>query len=174
MERYAGFYALFTVMAVIGVVVARSFDDDGNFTVGGTWKPEPKAAIIDPSADGDLLIRPGAGGAYFTDVNVDGADVTVLVDTGASFLTLRESDAHDAGIIVRSRDFTTRFSTANGVVMAARAEADYVDLGPARVEKVTVLVLPDDRLEVSLLGMNVLRRFGRVSFDSTGLTIEVE
>ena len=173
MERHAGFYALFTVAAVIALVVARSFDEHGNFTVGSSYRADAPAVIISEDGREELFIRSGAGGSFIAEAIIDGADVTVLVDTGASFLTLRESDAERAGIFLSPDDFNSRFSTANGYVMAARAEAEIVDFGPGRIEKVTVFVLPDDRLEVSLLGMNVLRRFGRVSFDSDGLTIAV-
>ena len=173
MARYSGFYALFVVAAVIALVVSRSFDDEGRFTVGRTHTDAP--AIL-TAADGtrEMMIRATPGGSFLTEAVVDGAQVPVLVDTGASFLTLRESDAERAGIYVGGNDFVHEFSTANGTVSAARAQARYVELGPGRVDDVTVYVLPDSRLDISLLGMNVLRRFGNVSFGQDRLTIAVE
>lgn len=174
MERHAGFYALFTVAAVIALVVMRSIDDDGNFTVGRDYRAEAPAVAVAPDGQRTLQIKADPSGSFITEATVNGADVAVLVDTGASFFTLRQSDAERAGIRVFESDFQNRFSTANGTVLAARSEANVVDFGPGRLEDVTIFVLPDDKLEVNLLGMNVLRRFGGVSFDRDGLTISIE
>lgn len=173
MGQNAGFYALFTVAAVIALVIARSFDEDGNFTVGQTYYAEAPAVLVGDDGGTELSIRAGRGGSFVTEAVVDGATIPVLVDTGASFFTLRESDAAEAGIFVSPRDFTAEFSTANGAVFAAEAQVRSVELGPGRIDDVTVFVLPDDKLQVSLLGMNVLRRFGSVSFDRDALTISV-
>lgn len=174
MERHAGFYALFTVAAVIALVMMRSFDDEGNFTVGAGYRVEAPATIIAEDGSEELLVRPSSGGSFISQAVVDGAEVNVLIDTGASFLTLRQSDAERAGIFLSTDDFISSFSTANGTVMAARAKAETVDFGPGRLEDVTIFILPDEKLEISLLGMNVLRRFGSVTFDRDGLTVAVE
>lgn len=173
MARYSGFYALFVVAVVIALVVSRSFDENGHFTVGRTHTNAP--AVL-TTADGtrEMMIRATPGGSFLTEAVVDGAQVPVLIDTGASFFTLRESDAGRAGIYVGPQDFVHEFSTANGIVRAAQAEARYVELGPGRVDRVTVFILPDDKLDISLLGMNVLRRFGNVSFGQDQLTIAVD
>lgn len=174
MGRYAGFYALITVGLLIAVVVSRSFDDDGRLSIGRTSWVAPPAELVTENGVRELVIEAGPHGSFLTEIDVDGASVVALVDTGASFLTLRESDANRAGLYPSRNDFTHQFSTANGAVMAAREEARTVHLGPGRVDNVTVFILPDDRLDVSLLGMNVLRRYGSVSFEADRLTIAVE
>lgn len=176
MDRFAGFWAVFAVAALIAVLVPRVLDDRGRLEIGpGKVRVEEPAIRTTSGGAREVRVPLSMGGAYLTEVTVEGARVDVLIDTGASYFTLRESDAAKAGIIPRPRDYRYEFSTANGKVNAARAEVETLDLGPGRIEGVTVFVLPDDRLDISLLGMNVLRRFGSVSFERDGLlTITVD
>lgn len=174
MDRYAGFYALFAVMAFIALIVSRSFNDEGEFTVGRGYEISEPSVVSGSGQGSTVLVEASPGGSFLTQITVDGAEVDVLIDTGASYLTLRESDAWEAGITPDPGDYKSRFSTANGSVMAARAKVELLEFGPGWIENVTVYVLPDDKLEISLLGMNVLRRFGSVSFDRDGLAISFE
>src|SRR3954465_10351929 len=53
-------------------------------------------------------------GHYFTDARIDGRRLGFVVDTGATSIALRESDAASLGYRPRATDFTVRVSTANG------------------------------------------------------------
>jgi aspartyl protease family protein len=111
-----------------------------------------KGAILTVSADlaGHFVLHP----------LVDGRRVRMLVDTGASVVTLSHQDAHAAGIRVRPDQFTRRLATANGVVEAAPVQIAEIRLGDIVVRNVEAVVLPDGRLATSLLGMSFLRRLG--------------
>jgi aspartyl protease family protein len=110
-------------------------------------------------------------GHFYADILVDRAPVHVLIDTGASVLLLRETDATAAGLHVMPRDFTYPVQTANGTSMVARVQADEIELGNLRIENVVIAVARDDQLFASLLGMNVLSKLGRVEFDDSELVI---
>ena len=97
-------------------------------------------------------------GHYWTDARVDGRRVGFMVDTGATSIALRESDAASLGYRPRPSDYTVRVSTANGVGRAARVELTRVEVGDITVRDVTALVVPDDALNVNLLGMSFLSR----------------
>jgi aspartyl protease family protein len=174
MDRYAGLWAVGVLAAVMLYFGTRSFDGDGDFVVGRPYDVGTPAVVLTETGEREILIEPGPGGAFITKATLDGASIDMLVDTGASFTTLTERDANRLGIYPARAEFTKAFSTANGQVLAAPAEVRLLELGPATVHDVTVFVLPDDRLEISLLGMNVLRRFGSVSFAPDGLTITVD
>ncbi len=103
-------------------------------------------------------ISRGSNGHFQTEAVMDGRRIDVLVDTGASLITLREGDAARLGIHPAQRDYTMRMNTANGVVMAAPIELNRVEVGDLTVRNVAGLVLPDEVLSQNLLGMSFLSR----------------
>lgn len=168
-----GLVAVGVLAVVILFLGARTIDNNGDIRIG-QGDPIDAPKIVRSGYSSELLIEPSRGGSFLTEVRVDGAPVDVLVDTGASFTTLRESDAQRAGVNPSAADYTHRFSTANGEVFAARAEVLELEMGPALLSDVTIFVLPDDRLEISLLGMNVLRQFDRMEMTQTGLSLTID
>ncbi|ADM08904.1 hypothetical protein PB2503_04147 [Parvularcula bermudensis HTCC2503] len=173
MERHAGFIALLVVGGVIALIVSRSVDSQGRVVIGGAFDARPPVVVTGDGAIGQLLIPQHFSGSYLTEVTISGTPIEVMVDTGASYFTLRESDAIRAGINPPSAAPRREFRTANGTVTARQAGPVSVQLGPTRLDDVTVYVLADDRLGISLLGMNVLNRFQAFSFSDRGLIIDV-
>ena len=96
----------------------------------------------------------------------------MLVDTGASSVVLTGKDAHVIGINPASTDFDVKMATANGVVLVAPVLLKEVAIGDIVVRDVRAVVVPEDRLQVSLLGMTFLSKLSRfeVSGDRLILT----
>lgn len=170
----AGFYAIGTLVLVLLFIGMRSVDENGQFSVGRGPVIGPPAVLIDAAGETELFIEPGRGGHFYTEVRLNGAPVEVVVDTGATTLVIPESAARLAGIYVAAADFKYPSSTANGEVLGARAMVDTMTLGPAMLTNVEVYILPDEKLEGGLLGMNVLNRFGRMEVTATGLSLSVQ
>lgn len=103
------------------------------------------------------LFRNGSG-HFETDASVNGRRMNFIVDTGASVVVLRESDAARLGIHPTARDYRAKVSTANGTVMAAPTDLNRVDVGGLSAYNVAALVLPDQALSQNLLGMSFLSR----------------
>ena len=95
-----------------------------------------------------------------------------MVDTGASLVALRESDAAQVGIRPMPRDYTAVISTANGKVKAAPRQADRVEIGDITVYDVPALVLPDEALSQNLLGVSFLSRLRRYEYADGRLVLE--
>lgn len=111
---------------------------------------------------GDVEIRAESNGHFYVDLKVDGRNVEAMVDTGASFIALRESDARRAGIRVRRSDFNRPMSTANGTSYAASVTLRRVSIDNIELRNVSAVVVPDEQLDISLLGasfLNELQRF---------------
>jgi len=111
---------------------------------------------------GEVEIRSAANGHFYLDADIDGEDIAVMVDTGASIVALRQSDARRAGIRVHRDDFNLPLSTANGTTYAAAVTLDSVAVDDIEIRNVRAVVVPDEQLSVSLLGtsfLNKLRRF---------------
>src|SRR4051812_35757096 len=111
-------------------------------------------------------------GHYQVEARVDGRRMDFMVDTGASVVALRASDAARLGFHPFPRDFTAEVRTANGSVRAARTRLASVEVGGLRVHDVEALVLPDEILGENLLGMSYLSRLRRFEFSNTRLILE--
>lgn len=142
---------------------------DGAPARGGRAEVAAARAV---SAGGEVSFRAARNGHFYLDAEVNGSPVGVMVDTGATIVALRESDAEAAGVRVTRADFTQPISTANGAVLAAPVELDRVSVGGIEIEGVEAVVLPDEQLGVNLLGGSFLNRLRR--FEVAGDTLLIE
>jgi aspartyl protease family protein len=117
------------------------------------------------------VIKAGAGGHFRVEARVDGRRLDFVVDTGASQITLRESDAARLGIHPTPRDYSIKISTANGEGRAALVQLGMVEVGNVVVRDLPALVTPDEALSVNLLGMSFLSRV-RWTHERGKLTLE--
>ena len=103
-----------------------------------------------------------ASGHYRTDIRVDGFVIPVLVDTGATFLSLTAADAERIGVRLADADFKYQTATANGVAAIAVTTLHEVQVGSIRLNDVKATVARGDGLGTSLLGMSFLNRLSKV------------
>ena len=101
-------------------------------------------------------IKADRRGHYVTNAKLNGRNVEVLVDTGATSVAINKSTARRLGIKLTQADFKYQVNTANGAVKAAGATIDRVQIGRVSVTNVQAVVLPDQSLSVTLLGMSFL------------------
>ena len=108
-------------------------------------------------------------GHVVIDAAVNGAPVRLLVDTGASFVTLTPADARAAGISPGELVFNRRVSTANGSARMAPVMLREVRIGQLSIYDVPASVL--EQLNISLLGMSFLSRLQSYEMRDGKLTI---
>lgn len=111
-------------------------------------------------------------GHFQVDARIAGRHLDFIVDTGASLVALRESDAAQIGIHPMPADYTATVTTANGNVKASRAKLDRVEIGDITVFDVAALVLPDEALSQNLLGVSFLSRLRRYEYANGRLVME--
>jgi len=114
----------------------------------------------------------GRDGHFRVDARVDGRHIDFLVDTGASQVILRETDAAMVGIRLMPRDYSATVATANGKLKAALAKLDRIEVGNITVFDVPALVLPDEALSQNLLGVSFLSRLRRYEFADGRMLLE--
>ena len=126
-------------------------------------KTDKAAMKVEPSKSPNprnvrnVVIR-SENGHFSTDGRVDGRPISFMVDTGASQIALRESEAARLGYRPHPRDYVVKIHTANGEGRAAPIELDMVQVGDIIVRDVPALVVSDRALNVNLLGMSFLSR----------------
>ncbi len=135
---------------------------------------ENHAAVVTRASDAASThkYRAGRNGHFYLQADIMGGRIPVVVDTGASMVALRESDAARAGIRVGRADFTLRLSTANGTSYGAPYMLDYVAIDGVEVRNVEAVIMRDDLLQSNLLGASFLNRLHR--FEISGNTLYIE
>ena len=119
-----------------------------------------------------VTVRDDARGHFRVEGAVDGRRLDFLVDTGASYVALRERDAGKLGIFPAARDYTGRSSTANGVIKVAPVRLSSLEVKGIRIYDVNAVVIPDESLSVNLLGMSFLSRVRRFEMANGRLVME--
>ena len=154
-----GKFIVFAAMILgAGVVAARWADR----SVPIAASPSAMAAAQEPapaaSNSRTVTLSRSSDGHFRTEARVDGRRLELIVDTGASQIALRASDAARLGIHPTPRDYNVRVSTANGITRAALIQLQRVEVEDIVVRDVAALVQPDEALGVNLLGMSFLSR----------------
>jgi aspartyl protease family protein len=102
--------------------------------------------------DGDFTVR----------VEINGARISMLVDTGATSVVLTPEAAKAAGLPVDLLKFDVPIETANGRGRAAAVVIDRIAVGGIVERRVPALISAPGDLKMSLLGMSFLSRLESV------------
>jgi len=131
------------------------------------------AMTVETSAGGltEVKIRKRLDGHFTANVEVNGKEISMIVDTGASSIVLTPEDAKKAGIDLEKLTYRVPVLTANGRTVAARIRLDEVAIGPLDRTKVEALVAREGALTQSLLGMSFLSRLRSYEFSGDFLTL---
>lgn len=156
--------AMFATLAIAAVCPAKAESGVKPF-VGETaaeFAARQKGQMRPPPADtGAVAIAADRSGHFTTHARIGDVDVSLVIDTGASVVALTGSDARRLGLTPDPSRYVAKISTANGVVYAAPVVLDAISIGDVTVRQVAAVVMPDNRLTVSLLGMSFLSRLAR-------------
>ncbi|WP_428407223.1 TIGR02281 family clan AA aspartic protease [Hyphococcus sp.] len=125
-----------------------------------------RAASVTPAVSAswgeEVRITASQDRQYYVDADVNRRTARFLIDTGASYVALRDSDARNAGIYTSYTDYTYPVHTANGETKAAFVTIDEIEIDGLRIEGVKAFILKDEQLSVNLLGMSFLSRLESV------------
>jgi len=144
----------------------REFDDEAQRVV------ELKARDAAPqfsSQDGSIELQRNEDGHFYADVRVNGADVRMLVDTGASAIALSREDARMAGIATSIGMNDVVGKGADGAVHGEYVKLERVELGPLSAEGLDAIVLNSGGQ--SLLGQSFLSKFSSVQIEGDKMVL---
>ena len=115
------------------------------------------------SQEGSIELVRSPDGHFYADARINGANVHMLVDTGATVIALSRDDAQMAGIptSIAMNDVVGR--GADGEVRGQMVRLDSVELGPLSTEGLDAIVLNSG--QQSLLGQSFLRQFSSVEIE---------
>lgn len=145
------------------VVLGYSFRDDASAIFERVrGEISPTAAIS--RANGEVELRKARDGHFRAVAEVNGQEVRMLVDTGASAVVLAYEDAARLGLDPQNLAFTRRVTTANGEAFVAAVTLDSVAVGAIALRDVRAAVAQTGAMDASLLGMSFLGRLEETSF----------
>ncbi|SHJ20020.1 aspartyl protease family protein [Shimia gijangensis] len=146
----------------VGVIAAYGMWGDIRSTV------VPTATVH--SETGTIEVPRNPDGHYRLTVEVNGAPIVFVVDTGASDIVLSKSDATKAGLDLETLAYIGRAQTANGQVRTAPVILDELRLGAYVDTRVGASVNGGD-LDQSLLGMSYLQRYREITISAGKLLL---
>lgn len=143
------------------------------YRIAGELGAPAPAQVSEQSATGQqsVRIRRRTDGHFIATVTVNGSSVPMLVDTGASTVVLKQTDAKKLGIETSRLKYTVPVQTANGVAYAAHVRIRTASIGQITVNNIDALVAQPGVLKESLLGMTFLSRLRSYEFAGNFLTI---
>ena len=146
----------------LGVIASYGLWHDIRQTV----RPQQNVAVD----AGRVEVPRAPDGHYYLTLEVNGAAIEFLVDTGASQVVLNERDARRAGIDTENLAYLGRAQTANGEVRTASVWIDEMSLGGITDTGVRVWV-NQGALDQSLLGMGYLQRWSSIEIRNGALVL---
>jgi aspartyl protease family protein len=113
-------------------------------------------------------------GDFTVQVEVNGATVNMLVDTGASSVVLTQEAAKAANLPLDLLKYDVPIETASGRTRAAAVVVDRIAVGGIVERRVPALVSAPGDLKTSLLGMSFLNRLASFEVSGGRLTLRAK
>jgi clan AA aspartic protease (TIGR02281 family) len=121
------------------------------------------------SQDGTIELDRNADGHFYADVRINGTNVHMLVDTGATGIALSRDDARSSGIATSIGMNDVVGEGADGEVHGEFVKLDRVELGPLTAEGLDAIVLNSGGQ--SLLGQTFLSKFSSVEIQGDKMVL---
>lgn len=174
-------YAVILVLAVFAATLvaripgasgptATSVITIGNKDAASSPRSEaPASAQTVNELDQSIELTRDDNGYFYADVEINGAPVHMLVDTGATIIALSRDDARMAGIATSIGMNEVVGQGADGAVKGEQITLGRVSLGRRTVEDLPAIVLNSGGQ--SLLGQSFLSKFSSVKIEGNKMVL---
>lgn len=127
-------------------------------TLGMSQSVSLPATSAGEAGENQVTLHADRGGHFFATAKINGnGSLQMLVDTGATMVTVNDAEATRLGIRYLQGD-RVRVSTANGIADAWQIKLDSIQIGGITLTNVDALVMESTSLAGGLLGMSFLDR----------------
>jgi aspartyl protease family protein len=147
-----------------GVKLVSATSDSAVFEIGGKRQTLTMgqsghfvAGSSAPAGRQSAILTADSRGHFVTTGQINGISVRMLVDTGASLVSMSAAEAKRVGVNYLEGK-PTYVQTANGVAPVYRVKLDSVRVGDITLNNVDGMVHVGDGLPITLLGMSFLNR----------------
>lgn len=138
-------------------------------TAGSSAGEQQSNAQAVNELDKSIELTRDENGYFYADVQINGAPVHMLVDTGATIIALSREDARMAGIATSIGMNDVVGEGADGAVKGEQVVLGRVSLGGRTVEDLPAIVLNSGGQ--SLLGQSFLSKFSSVKIEGNKMVL---
>ena len=107
------------------------------------------------TANGELLLQADQSGHYRLEGAINGHPVQLLLDTGATRVTIPQQVAKRLGLTARG---SSQVNTAAGQIRVGNGTIETLAMGPLTLYDLTIFINPAAEGDEVLVGMNALGR----------------
>ncbi|MEM0550871.1 MULTISPECIES: retropepsin-like aspartic protease family protein [Aeromonas] len=107
------------------------------------------------TASGELLLQADQGGHYRLEGAINGHPVQLLLDTGATRVTIPQQVAKRLGLTARG---SSQVNTAAGQIRVGNGTIETLAMGPLTLYDLAIFINPAAEGDEVLVGMNALGR----------------
>lgn len=118
-----------------------------------------------------VTLRANSYGHFTVTAFIDGSEVELMTDTGATYVALSYETALGLGYRPEDLPFTSESETANGVARVAPIMLREVRVGDIVVRDVQAVVAEPGKMSQNLLGMSFINRLSRFEVSGRKLTL---
>jgi aspartyl protease family protein len=111
-------------------------------------------------------------GHFHADAEINGQQVELMMDTGATYVALSYETAQKLGLFPQNLRFTGRSTTANGVARVAQTTIASIRIGGITVKDVQAVVAEPGRMTQNLLGMSFIKQLSAFELKENTLTMK--
>ena len=157
-ERFSG--AIKSALAWIAIVLLLAIGYTYRFEARGV-ADRVLAELMPGHAAGRgrvVEIARGRSGSFAVTAQLNGAPISMVLDTGASSVVLTPEAAKAAGLPIEVLSYTVTVDTANGRTRAAPVTLDAISVGGIVERAIPALIAQRGQLRTNLLGMSFLNR----------------
>ena len=126
-----------------------------------------------PPAKGDqVILHADPRGHFYVTARVNNkSSIRLIVDTGATMVTLSYEDARRLNIATNYKKEPITITTANGLSTAYKIKLNYIQIGNIALSNIDAIVVArSNKLKIGLLGMSFLNRIA-VKKDGSTMTL---
>jgi aspartyl protease family protein len=125
-------------------------------------KRNPNGALVAlEEGSGALTLLADRRGQYHAPGRINGRTVGLILDTGATYVSLPETLASELNLPIEGKSFA---QTANGTIAVKMTTLESVQIGSIKMEQVPAMISPGLEGDV-LLGMSFLKHLELVQID---------
>lgn len=176
-----GFFALIAALGLFGSIVGGGLSPPSQRHTedvfervkeehGRDYAAASTGSAARQFSEGVVELNREPDGHFYADVQVNGATLHMLVDTGATGIALSREDARSAGIGISIGMPNVVGRGADGDVHGEVTTLERVSLGEKTVEGLSAVVLNSG--EQSLLGQSFLSKFERVQIEGDKMLLQ--
>lgn len=147
--RQTGYLGMLAAgLLLIGQLAQQAEKSDAAILLGS----KPKLSV----EGSETVIPLSSDGHYWVRATINGAELDLMIDTGATITALSMDGAEAVGLEPDPLVAPARLNTANGTILARAGIIGDLSFGTITARNLEAMILPAEGIDTNVIGMNLL------------------